>query len=124
MYEHGIFVLFCQGDVDCQVSVVRNESRIHVEEGDIHLRVSDDQPLKLLIDANDIIPDTKFKSLGKVKNEEGDAAGRKRFECLLHPNQFAAELVVKAENGTVVLESQDWAASLGLKLAPPPLPKS
>ncbi len=50
-----------RGEVDCQVSVVRHESRIHVEEGDIHLRISEQHPLKLHIDANEIIPDAKFK---------------------------------------------------------------
>ncbi len=38
---------FFQGDLDVQVSHVRAESRLHVEEGDIHLRLSDAHPLKV-----------------------------------------------------------------------------
>jgi len=40
---------FFQGDLDVQVSHVRAESRLHVEEGDIHLRLSDAHPLKVKI---------------------------------------------------------------------------
>ncbi len=39
-----------QGDLDVQVSHVRAESRLHVEEGDIHLRLSDAHPLKVTTD--------------------------------------------------------------------------
>jgi hypothetical protein len=38
-----------QGDLDVQVSHVRAESRLHVEEGDIHLRLSDAHPLKVTV---------------------------------------------------------------------------
>ena len=36
-----------QGDLDVQVSNVRSESRLHVEEGDVHLRLSEAHPLKV-----------------------------------------------------------------------------
>ncbi len=99
------------------MSQVRHDSRIHVEKGDVHLRVSDDKAIKLHIEANDVIPDAKFKALGKLTVEEDKR--RKRFHCSVHPNEFAAELLVVAEDGNVILESQDWASSLGLKLTPP-----
>ena len=38
---------YFQGDLDVQVSHIRAESRLHVEEGDIHLRLSDAHPLKV-----------------------------------------------------------------------------
>ena len=42
-----------------------------------------------------------------------------RYSASIQPNVFSPALTVIAENGDVVLESQDWAASLGLKLAHP-----
>lgn len=49
VHFHFIFQTFgyFQGDLDIQVSQIRSESRLHVEEGDIHLRLSDAHPLKV-----------------------------------------------------------------------------
>jgi len=102
-----------QGDVDAQVSKVSHESRIHVEEGDIRLRLNENYPLKIDVVANDVIPDAKFQGLGKVDKEES----RVHYFAAIEPNKFSPTLVVVAENGNVILDSQDWAASLGLKLA-------
>ena len=37
-----------------------------MEEGDIHLKLSDSYPIKVSIDAIDVIPDAKFSEHGKV----------------------------------------------------------
>ena len=48
------------------ISRIRNESRIHVEDGNIHLKLSDSYPLKLSVDANEIVTDDKCSEHGKV----------------------------------------------------------
>jgi len=87
------------------------------------LRLNENFPLKIDIEANDIIPDIKFGAIGKVEKHQGnrvtddDAAGdRAHYFAAIEPNKFSPTLVVVAENGNVILDSQDWAASLGLKL--------
>ena len=50
-----------QGDVDAQVSRVSHESRIHVEDGDVHLKLNENYPLKIDILANEVVPDAKFQ---------------------------------------------------------------
>ena len=101
-----------RGDIDCHISQIRHESRIHAEEGDIVLRLPDSAPLKIAIDANEIIPDVKFKLHGKLSAKDNHV----HYFATIQPDQFSPTLVVIAENGRVILESQDWAASLGLKL--------
>jgi len=107
-----------KGDVDAQVSKISHESRIHVEEGDIHLRLNENFPLKISIEANDIIPDAKFGAMGKVDKRD-NGTQHVHYFAAIEPNKFSPTLVVVAENGNVILDSQDWAASLGLKLARP-----
>ena len=94
------------------------ESRIHVEKGDIRVRINDSHPLKINIDANDVIPDAKFQAIGTVEAREAGAGPGKHFACSIQPDKFSPSLIVVAEDGNVILESQDWAASLGLKLPP------
>ena len=53
--------------MDAHVSRIRHESRIHVEDGDVHLKLSDSYPIKISIDANDIITDSKLGEHGKVR---------------------------------------------------------
>ena len=65
-YDHGdvkvtgldgstnIFVK--KGDLELHISQIKHESRILVEEGDIILKMIDTHPVKLTIDANQIIP--------------------------------------------------------------------
>lgn len=81
-----------QGEIDCQISRVRTSSRIHIEEGDVHLRVTDTHPLKISIEANDIIPDAHFKKLGEFgERKTGGGAptkdGQKLFTVALHPEK-------------------------------------
>jgi hypothetical protein len=40
----------------------------------------------------------------------------KKYSCSLHPEKFSPHIMIIAEDGNVNLESQDWAASLGLKM--------
>ena len=106
-----------KGDLEIHVSQIKHESRILVEEGDITLKMIDSHPVKLTIDANQIILDTNFSKHGKL--EQKQSSSTMHYSASIHPNVFSPALTVIAENGNVVLESQDWAASLGLKLATP-----
>ena len=38
-----------------------HESRIHVEDGDVHLKLNENYPLKIDILANEVVPDAKFQ---------------------------------------------------------------
>lgn len=107
-----------KGDLEIHVSQIKHESRILVEEGDITLKMIDTHPVKLSIDANQIIPDTKFAKYGKLEQRK-DTPNTMHYSASIHPNVFSPSLTVIAENGNVILESQDWAASLGLKMATP-----
>jgi len=107
-----------KGDLDIHISKIKHESRILVEEGDITIKMIDTQPLKLTIDANQIIPDTKFAQHGKLEQRKGGPTTM-HYSASIHPNVFSPALTVIAENGKVILESQDWAASLGLKMPTP-----
>ena len=40
-------VFIKKGELDIQISHVGNESRLHVEEGDIKLKIADNQPVKV-----------------------------------------------------------------------------
>jgi len=107
-----------KGDLEIHISKISHESRILVEEGDINIKMIDTHPVKLSIDANEVIPDTKFAQYGKLEQRK-DITGTMHYSASIQPNVFSPTLTVIAENGNVVLESQDWAASLGLKMATP-----
>ena len=47
-----------KGDVELHISQIKHESRILVEEGDITIKMIDTYPVKISIDANQIIPGT------------------------------------------------------------------
>jgi len=104
-----------EGDVDIQVSKVGHESRIHVEEGDITVKLTDTYPLKVCVTANEIILDTKFSQYGQIDEKKFDD-GYKHYLGSIQPEKFSPTLQIMAENGRVIVESQDWAASLGFKL--------
>jgi len=96
------------------VSKVKHESRLHVEEGDITLKMSDNFPLKVCVTVSEIILDTKFSKYGSINPDKED--NYKHYFGTIQPEKFSPTLQVLAEKGKVVLESQDWAASLGFKL--------
>lgn len=102
-----------KGSVDIQVSQIKDESRIHLEEGDIKLRMSDTFATKLCVTADEITLDDKFSQHGSVERKEDNYC---HYLGIIHPDKFSPTLQVIAENGRVVLESQSWAASLGLRL--------
>ena len=104
------------GDVDAHLSRVSSESRIHAENGDIRLRIDEKHPIKIVIDADDVVPDAKFGKLGRVETTDGGDTRRKHFSCAIEPDKFSPTVVVIAENGSVVLECLDWASSLNLKV--------
>lgn len=60
-----------------------------MEEGDITVRISDQHPIKISIEANDVFPDAKFKQHGSI--EEGD--GSKTFSCSLQVGCFAFQSI-------------------------------
>lgn len=103
-----------KGDLDVHISRIRNESRIHVEDGNIHLKLSDSYPLKLSVDANEIVTDAKCGEHGKVEKKLD--SDHQHFFSAIEPNKFSPTLVVVADNGSVEIEMQDWATSFGVKL--------
>lgn len=103
-----------KGDVDMQISQVNQESRIHVEEGDISLKISDSFPLKISVNANEIVLDTKFSEYGTISRTQDD--NYQHYFGGIQPEKFSPRIEVIAENGRVVIETQDWAASLACKL--------
>ena len=62
--------------------------------------------------------DVKFNKVGKLE-KRSDVPNTMHYFASIQPNVFSPALTVIAENGNVILESQDWAASMGLKLAHP-----
>ena len=60
----------------------------------------------------------KFTKVGKLEKRK-DVPNTMHYSASIQPNVFSPALTVIAENGEVILESQDWAASLGLKMAHP-----
>ncbi|XP_023336502.1 uncharacterized protein LOC111707592 isoform X2 [Eurytemora carolleeae] len=102
-----------KGDIDVQVSKVTHESRIHVENGDIVLKIADNFPLKVCVTAAEIILDTKFRKYGEISSKDDDY---KHYFGTIQPEKFSPTLQVISEQGQVIVESQDWAASLGFKL--------
>jgi len=102
------------GDVDMQISKINHESRIHVEDGDISLKISDTFPLKISVNANEIVLDTKFSEYGTLSRTQDD--NYQHYYGGIETEKFSPIIEVIAENGRVVIETQDWAASLACKL--------
>jgi len=110
--DGGLYAFVKEGDADVEVSRITQESRIHVEKGNLHLKLSDKHPLKVNITASGgIIPDTSFQKMGKLEKTDGKTT----FQASIQPDQFSPSLTVIVEDGEVNVESQDWVSSLGLK---------
>jgi len=107
-------VFLKNGHLDIQVSKIKHESRLHVESGDITLKISDNHPLKVCVTAPEIIMDAKFSKYGSINLEKED--NYQHYFGTIQPEKFSPTIQVLAENGRVTIESQDWAASLGFKL--------
>ena len=101
------------GSLDMQISCVRAESRVHVEEGDIHLKLSESQPLKVCATGREVVADEKFSNYGGIEATEENY---QQYNGAVQPDQFSALCQVRSDQGRVNISAQDWAASLGLKL--------
>ena len=101
------------GSLDLQVSCVRGESRVQLEQGDIQLKIAESQPLKLCVTGREVTVDEKFSSYGKI---EGKEENYQQYNGAIQPDQSSALCEVVAEEGRVSVAVQDWASSLGLKL--------
>ena len=103
------------GRLDMQISCIRGESRVHLEEGDIQLKVSESFPLKLCVTGTQVEADEKFSSYGSIEAKEEEES-YEEYNGAVQPDQFSALCQVTADQGRVSLAAQDWAASLGFKL--------
>jgi len=106
-------VFMKKGELDIQISHVVNESRLHVEEGDINLKIADNQPVKVCVTGTEVETDEQFAKFGNVETKEDNY---QHYLGTIMPNQFSPTCQVVAERGRVVVESQDWATSMGFKL--------
>ena len=107
-------VFMKKGNLDVQVSQVRSESRIHVEEGDISLKMADSHPLKLCVTGTEVETDDKFSKYGDIETKEDDK--HQHYLGKIQPDQFSPLCQVLADRGKVSISAQGWAQSLGLKL--------
>ena len=105
-------VFMKKGNLDVQVSQVRGESRIHVEEGDISLKMADSHPLKLCVTGTVVETDDKFSKYGDIETKEDD----QHYFGKIQPDLFSPLCKVLAVSGKVSISAQGWAQSLGLKL--------
>jgi len=106
-------VFMKKGELDIQISHVVNESRLHVEEGDINLKIADNKPVKVCVTGTEVETDQQFAKFGTVQTKEDNY---QHYLGTIMPNQFSPTCQVVAEKGKVVVESQDWATSMGFKL--------
>jgi len=106
-------VFMKKGELDIQVSHVCNESRLHVEEGDIKLKIALNQPVKVCVTGTRVETDKQFAQFGQVETKEDQY---QHYLGTIMPDQFSPTCQVVAEKGNVFVESQDWATSMGFKL--------
>ena len=107
-------VFMKKGNLDIQISQVASESRIHVEEGDISLKMADSHPLKLCVTGTEVVTDDKFSKYGDIETKEDD--NHQHYYGRIQPDQFSPLCQVLADSGKVNISAQGWAQSLGLKL--------
>jgi len=105
-------VFIKKGELDIQISHVGDESRIHVEEGDISLKMSDSHPVKVCVTGKEVSTDNKFANFGTVKTKEDNY---QHYLGTIQPDQLSPTCQVVAEKGVVRVENQDWATSMGFK---------
>ena len=103
-----------KGNLDIQISRLTGDSRIHVVDGNLHLKLSDSHPMNVTIDAKEIMVDDKFGKQGKINPNDKD--GLLCFTTSEQPQLSSESLAIRAENGKVSVEIQDWATSIGFKL--------
>ena len=103
-----------KGDLDIQISRLTNGSKIHVEDGNVSLKLSDSNPMNVSIDAKEIVTDDKFCKQGKTETNKD--TGFMSFITTEQPYSSSESLSVSVKNGKVSVELQDWATSIGFKL--------
>ena len=103
-----------KGDLNIQISRITDTSSIRVNDGNINLKMSDSCHINLSIESKNITLDSKSSKLGEIKQD--GATNISKFTTSAEPNLSSPELHVVAENGTVSVEMQSWAASLGFNL--------
>merc|ERR1719348_2079852 len=102
-----------KGELDMQISHVGNESRVHIEEGNVNLKMADNHPVKLCVTGKKIITDETFSKYGDVVTKEDEY---QHYFGTVQPDKFSPLCQVMADQGEVKISSQHWAQSLGLKL--------
>ena len=103
-----------KGDLDIQISRITKDSRIHVLEGNVNLKLSESCRIDSSITAKDVIIDSKLDKLGEVEqNTDKDST---RLASTSEPQMVHPKLVIIAKKGRVSIEVQDWATSIGFKL--------
>jgi hypothetical protein len=84
-----------------------------VEEGNINLKIAENQPLKVCVTGTEVKTDAQFAKFGSVETKEDNY---QHYLGTIMPDQFSPTCQVVAEKGCVVVEVQDWATSMGFKL--------
>jgi len=102
-----------KGELDMQISHVGNESRVHIEEGNVNLKMADNHPVKLCVTGKKIFTDETFSKYGDVVTKEDEY---QHYFGTVQPDKFSPLCQVMADQGEVKISSQHWAQSLGLKL--------
>ena len=74
-----------KGNLDLQISNVKSESRFHVEEGDVILKLSDSQPLKVCVTGKQVSVDDKFSGYGDIETKEDNY---QHYFGSIKPDQF------------------------------------
>ena len=87
--------------------------RVHVEEGDIDLKVADNHPVKLCVTGKQVVTDEKFSAYGAVETKDDDY---QHYYGTIQPDQFSSMCQVMADGGKVSLSAQGWAQSIGFKI--------
>merc|ERR1712027_307201 len=61
-----------KGTLDMQVSHVSNESRVHIEEGDVDLKMADNHPVKLCVTGKELTVDETSAKYGEKETKEDE----------------------------------------------------
>ena len=100
-----------KGRLEVQVSRVRSECRIHVEDGDVELKMSDSHPVQLRVTGKTVDTDQSFAQHGAVETRDG----LHHYTGALQPHQLSPLCLVVSELGRVSVRAEGWAQSIGFK---------
>jgi len=102
-----------KGNLNLNMNRITHESMIHVEDGDINVKVTDRYPLKVCITADKIMLDENFGKYGTVNMKEDNY---EHFLGTIQPDKFSPVCQIMTEKGNVAVESQCRVASMGFKV--------